>query len=421
MLPGPFAAQRSVVRARNALSMAESTLLSWGQSSGRHGKKMLARGMVIGLLLVMAAIAGAVCVWLSLRGNARAAKASSAPSGVAQPPPQRPAMPEMVSPPDSSLSAIRRAVTPGAALLETQVLSGQQTFHLMYELAFGALAHQAPPPQDLRLISENADAVFDKLATDPKYTMRRPMMLPQLLRAVHDKKSTQHQLANIFARDPALAGNLLKVANSPVYRVSEDPIESLDRAVAMLGTDGLHSLIATVLVQPVFKLASTDYPRFPEIVWEHTFRSASAAENHASQVENGDPFAAQLLALTMGLGTIVVYRLVVDRCHLLLDGRSPHPAVIIALIDSQCASVAKRVAASWELSERVLTALEEQRPRRRKDDPAEPLSPLGRSLAFGRKLAALAVLHEHGLISEDTVRASMALEGPLAEQFDSIW
>jgi hypothetical protein len=223
--------------------------------------------MVIGLLLVMAAIAGAVCVWLSLRGNARAGKASAAASGPAQPPLQRAATPELVSPPDSSLSAIRRAITPGAALLETQVLNGQQTFHLMYELAFGALAHQVPPPQDLRLISENADSVFDKLATDPKYTMRRPMMLPQLLRAVHDKKSTQHQLANIFARDPALAGNLLKVANSPVYRVSEDPVESLDRAVAMLGTDGLHSLIATVLVQPVFKLPATHYPRFPETVW----------------------------------------------------------------------------------------------------------------------------------------------------------
>jgi HD-like signal output (HDOD) protein len=376
--------------------------------------------MVIGLLLVMAAIAGAVCVWLSLRGTARAAKASSAPSGVAQPPPQRTPMPEMVSPPDSSLSAIRRAITPGAALLETQVLNGQQTFHLMYELAFGALAHQTPPPQDLRLISENADSVFDKLATDPKYTMRRPMMLPQLLRAVHDKKSTQHQLANIFARDPALAGNLLKVANSPVYRVSEDPVESLDRAVAMLGTDGLHSLIATVLVQPVFKLPATHYPRFPETVWEHTFRAASAAENYAALVENADPFAAQLLALTMGLGAIVVYRIVMDRSQTLLGGRTPHPAIIISLIDSQCAGVAKRVAASWDLSERVLTALEEQRPRAVGEADTAP-SALGRSLAFGRKLAALAVLFEHGRISEGTVRASMELDAPLGEHFESIW
>jgi len=102
------------------------------------------------------------------------------------------------------------------------------------------------------------------------------------------------------------------------------------------------------------------------------------------------------------------------------EGRAPHPAIVISLIDSQCASVAKRVAASWELSERVLNALEEQRPRRA-DQEAVPPSPLGRSLAFGRKLAALAVLHEHGKVSDGTVRASMALEGPVADEFESIW
>jgi len=122
----------------------------------------------------------------------------------------------------------------------------------------------------------------------------------------------------------------------------------------------------------------------------------------------------------MGLGAIVIFRIVIDKSKALLDGRAPHPAVIISLIDSQCAGVAKRVAASWELSERVLTALEEQRPRRAGHPEVEP-SPLGRSLAFGRKLAALAVLHEHGKVSEGTVRASMALDGPVAEQFDSIW
>ena len=122
----------------------------------------------------------------------------------------------------------------------------------------------------------------------------------------------------------------------------------------------------------------------------------------------------------MGLGAIVVYRIVIDRAQTLLNGITPHPAVIISLIDSQCAGVAKRVAASWDLSERVLTALEEQRPRGI-GQPGAPPSPLGRSLAFGRKLAALAVLFEHGRISEDTVRASMVLGGPLAEQFDGIW
>jgi HD-like signal output (HDOD) protein len=375
----------------------------------------MAQSLVIGLLLLMAAIAGAACVWLVIRGRARAAAPAAAQQSLNATSLQR-----TLGPMPAPVFAPVAPAVPGAEIQEPQILDRSQAFHAMYALAFGEAAYQAPPQRELRLIAENADEVFDKLATDPKYAMRRPMMLPQLLRAVHDKRSTQHQMANIFARDPALAGNLLKVANSPVYRVSEDPVESLDRAVAMLGTDGLHSLIATALVQPVFKLATTAYPRFPEIVWEHTFRSASASESHAAQVENGDPFAAQLLALTMGLGAIVIYRIVIDRSRTLLDGRAPHPAVIIALIESQCAGVAKRVAASWELSERVLTALEEQRPRAAGQPHVDP-SPLGRSLAFGRKLAALAVLHEHGKVSEGTVRASMSLDGAVAEQFDSIW
>jgi HD-like signal output (HDOD) protein len=380
----------------------------------------MAQGLVIGLLLVMAAIAGVACVWLLMRASTRPATAQPEPAPLAVRSAPRAALapeaPSYAAPPGGAAAAAVAA----ADVPEPQILTEAQIYHGLYELAFGPLAHQAPPPQELRRVAESADEVFGRFATDPRYAMRRPMMLPQLLRAVHDKKSTQHQLANIFARDPALAGNLLKVANSPVYRVSADPVESLDRAVAMLGTDGLHSLIATVLVQPVFKLAAVHYPRFPEIVWEHTFRAASAAESHAAQVEGGDPFAAQLLALTMGLGAIVVFRIAIDRGRMLLDGQSPHPAVIISLIDSQCAAVAGRVAASWDLSQRVLTALAEQRPAGA-GEATEPLSPLGRSLAFGRKLAALAVLHEHRRIAEGTVRASMLADGPLPDSFDGIW
>jgi HD-like signal output (HDOD) protein len=369
----------------------------------------MAQIMVIGLLLVLAAIAGAACVWLLLRGRAEPASDATAETAV---------WPTGLADPAASALSADAAATAGEPA--PQVLDDAQTFLALYELAFGQYVRQEAPPQELRLIAENADQVFAQLATDPKYAMRRPMMLPQLLRAVHDKKSTHHQVAHIFARDPALAGNLLKVVNSPLYRVSEDPIENLDRAVALLGRDGLHSLIATALVQPVFKLAATHYPRFPETIWEHTFRAASAAESHAALVEQDDPFAAQLLALTMGLGAIVVYRIAIDRGQTLLRGRSPHPAVIVSLINSQSAAVAQRVAASWELSDRVLTALEEQRPR-----PAGVTgvlqSPLGRSLSFGRKLAALAVLREQGKIAQATVRDSMVLPGPVAEKFDSIW
>ena len=117
----------------------------------------------------------------------------------------------------------------------------------------------------------------------------------------------------MIARDPALVGSLLKLANSPLYRRGSKPVESVDRALAVLGTNGTRSLVAAALMQPVFRAADGDSARFAEIIWEHTQRSAAAAELHAAAVESSDPFTAQLVALVMGLGAIVVYRRVLDQ------------------------------------------------------------------------------------------------------------
>jgi hypothetical protein len=52
---------------------------------------------------------------------------------------------------------------------------------------------------------------------------------------------------------------------------------------------------------------------FPELVWEYTLYSATAAETFAAQVDPADPFSARLLGLLDGLATIVVFRIVRDQ------------------------------------------------------------------------------------------------------------
>jgi len=53
-------------------------------------------------------------------------------------------------------------------------------------------------------------------------------MLPQLLGALNDPDASGRDIAGIIARDPALAANLLKLANSTFYRSHAVPVESLD-------------------------------------------------------------------------------------------------------------------------------------------------------------------------------------------------
>lgn len=299
-------------------------------------------------------------------------------------------------------------------------LSPVEVFRRFHELAFGVERLGLPALGDYDAIAPEILATLDAVATNPRYAPRRPMLLPQLLRAMRDDEVTRTELARIIARDPALAGSLLKLANGAFYRVSEKPVESIDRAVALLGTDGIRSLVATALVQPVFRLTERQFPSFPETVWDHTMRAAAAAESHAAIVTDSDPFAAQLLGLTMGLGAIVVFRVALDRYTARAEQggnlAAPNAAVIASLLEAQTASVASRIAASWEMSDRILAALEDQKP----GTDRKPAS-LGRSLRFGRLMGALAALQAADRLTDVTAKATMLGIGATELQFERIW
>jgi hypothetical protein len=168
-------------------------------------------------------------------------------------------------------------------------------------------------------------------------------------------------------------------------------------------------------VQPVFRNAGKDAAQFPEIVWEHTYRAAAAAEVHAATVEGSDLFAAQLIALVMGLGAIVVYRVTLDQYA--ARQLPPDATAMASLLDEHTAAVAHQIAASWELSERVLAALEEQQPSK----PDKPESALGRSVRFGLFAGALSVLRTNERIDDDAGLASLAAAGGAGPRFERLW
>ncbi|HEX3845310.1 MAG TPA: HDOD domain-containing protein [Steroidobacteraceae bacterium] len=263
---------------------------------------------------------------------------------------------------------------------------------------------QQDPAHD-RIVAAALAAIGDP-ASQKKYFPRRPSLLPELIRAMNDETVSVRQVVPIVARDPSLVGNLLRVANSSYYRVTPQAIETIERALVILGSDGLRSVMAAALMQPIFQVPGAGgASRFPEIVWEHAVRSAHAAIPHASLVERANPFAAELLTLIWGLAEIVLFRAVLEHCTPSPARAGIDPLVVAAILDSQSTAFAWHIGAEWRLSEEMLAALEEQML------ASEPATPLGRSLRFGRRAGALAVLHGNSLIDETSLRVSLPPSG----------
>lgn len=301
-------------------------------------------------------------------------------------------------------------------LQELVPLTGEAVFARLHQLSFGQGAvGEAPLPSHAEVISATAD-VLQSVATEDKYSPRRPSLLPQLLRAVNDEDVSRRELVKIISKDPSLVGNLLKMANSPFYRVSAQAIESIDRAVVILGNEGIRSLIAAALAQPIFQIRGGPFPKFPEIAWQHTFRTASATVTHTAIVEKSDPFAAQLLGLVAGMAGIVVFRVALDQ----YDARpklTPHPGVMATLLDMQSVPVAKRISASWGLSDRIMAALDDQTTA----VAADRQTAMGRSLSFGRLASALAVLYTNKALDDVTAQISMPIAGMPATELQRLW
>ena len=274
------------------------------------------------------------------------------------------------------------------------------------DVSLGELRNDATPSELAEF--EPATRVLGDLDLQAKYLPRRPSLLPRLMTAINNDSNSMREMASIIGEDGTLLGGLLKLANSAFYGVRRHKlIESLDKAVALVGTDGLRSLVATALLHPVMAGTRGPFSSFAEATWEHGQYAASCAELHAAKIERTDAFSARLLVLLLGLASNTVFRIAREHC-LALD--NPPPAAMAKLLDDWVPPMALRIAENWQLPAELRNVLEA---------PAEP--GLACSLRFGRLAGALLVLVNHGQMRELSARAIVLADDHRRSEVDRLW
>ncbi len=359
----------------------------------------------------MIALAGAclillaLCGWIVLRSRTPPSAASRrAIAGAAN------AAPALVE----EAAGETQPATPSSELARVQSASALLSERL-WRLAFGAARGQEVTPEHGR-VRDAVLAVLQAPQLDEKYFPRRPTLMPQLLRAMKDPAVGAGALAAIIAQDPVLTGDTLRLANASYYRTTSKPIETIQRAVVICGTDGLQSLVATALMRPVFRATEGNFPRFTTLLWERTARASRAAELYAAKARREDRFEAQLLTLLNALGPLVVYRATLDT-YARESTLSPSAGLCVELIASLGQKISQQIARQWQSSERLIAALDPA------IDEAEGATDqaLLHALYGGELLGTLSLLAtENALSAEEATQ--LALDAGLPEALvASIW
>jgi HD-like signal output (HDOD) protein len=321
--------------------------------------------------------------------------------------------------PINSTTGSNRTLTGNRPLGAAASLSWDEALRRFVAYALDDVPREAlskTPDPEHAPVFKAVQQILERIEARPEYIPRRPSLLPKLMATVNDNEATMAEMSRIIAQDPALTGNLIRIANSPIYRSGSMPVESIDRAVTMVGVQGIRSIIASALLQPLMSVGNGAFNKFPEAVWEHTLYAAMAGEAHATQVENAEPFVSQLVGLLYGLSAIVVFRIVRDQfaAHPHLN---PDPGSVARLLETWVAPTAGRIAVSWQLPQRVQYALESQT----LAAELQMENSLGRSLKFGRVTGALIVLCRLGRITQPEARAIVVAGEGRRSQIERLW
>ena len=299
--------------------------------------------------------------------------------------------------------------TAGVSAAHGVDLVGRQIAERLWKLAFGTSSearHSAAVDVHVR---ENIVAVLRVDTLDPKYFPLRPALMMQLLAAVNDPGTASDKLSRMVAHDPVLSADVLRLANSSLHRTTTTPIETIQRAIVVCGVDALRGMLAAAMMRPVFRATSRNFPRLPRMLWERTERASRAAELYALETRPEERFESQLAVLLSALGPLVVYSAAMD-----VYGRNPHVAptgdLCVELIRDLAPGVSVTLARNWEMSSRLLAALERS--------VAEPLSD---ALRVGELLGTLSFLESQTVISREQRLEFLARAELRVEWAESLW
>lgn len=130
-----------------------------------------------------------------------------------------------------------------------------------------------------------------------------PAVVQKLLVMLRDPNYSAADVSGAICSDQALAARVLKLVNSPAYGIEHD-IQSIDRAVIILGSDALQNLVMCAGVTAAMEAMGN--PAVLTHFWRHGYFVGAGAQALAVKVAGVDPGAAFLAGLVHDLGDLVL-------------------------------------------------------------------------------------------------------------------
>lgn len=144
-----------------------------------------------------------------------------------------------------------------------------------------------------------------KLINKVKEIPPLPQSIIRVLEITRNDKSSAQDLAEVFERDPTLAVNILKLANSPYYGFTSK-VSTISHAIVCLGLETVKSIALTSSTHDMLNKEIPAYDLGEGMLWRHSIASGACARIIAQRIGYKDCEEAYIAGLLIDIGKIIL-------------------------------------------------------------------------------------------------------------------
>ncbi len=171
-------------------------------------------------------------------------------------------------------------------------------------------------------------SVIDRIST-LKDLPSLPHILVKLMEACHDESGSLEDIAEILTNDPSLCSKVLRLVNSAYYGLGSR-VESIDQAVAYLGTNAVKNIAISSGVYQVYNSRKGDNAFNLKLFWWHSLKCALLSRIFAKEIGYGSLEEAFVAGLLHDIGKLVLWVNFSDKYTELIKKYENRPEMLAA-------------------------------------------------------------------------------------------
>ncbi|MCP4253532.1 MAG: HDOD domain-containing protein [Candidatus Scalindua sp.] len=145
-----------------------------------------------------------------------------------------------------------------------------------------------------------------------------PQSIIKILEITKKDDSSAQDLSKIFERDPTLAVNILKLANSPIYGFASK-ISTISHAIVCLGLETVKSIALTSSTHDMLNKEIPAYGLGEGMLWQHSIASGACAKIIAQRIGYEDCEEAYIAGMLIDIGKIILSSFAEDQFNQIME------------------------------------------------------------------------------------------------------